>query len=100
MAATADQPLPSRLAPRRDLVEAIWEAFASLRPTIPVLILIALACVLGTFANPENATLNDISGSLSKQPDTFMGVLWRTGLYSFFELNDLFHSWWFVLLLV
>ena len=23
-----------------------------------------------------------------------MGTLWKTGIYSFFELNDLFHSWW------
>jgi cytochrome c biogenesis protein len=91
---------PSRLAKRRDLVEVVWEMGASLKPTIPLLILIALACVLGTFANPENVSLNEVAAALSKQPDTFMGVLWRTGIYSFFELNDLFHSWWFLLLLV
>ncbi|MBS2030545.1 MAG: cytochrome c biogenesis protein ResB [Deltaproteobacteria bacterium] len=93
-------PAPSRIAARRDVVEWIWETGASLKPTIPILILVALACVLGTFANPDNASLNDIAVALAKQQGTFMGLLWRTGLYSFFELNDLFHSWWFLLLLV
>lgn len=94
------QVAPSRIAAKRDVVERIWELGASLTPTIPILILIALACVLGTFANPENASLNDIATALAKQPGTFMGVLWKTGIYSFFELNDLYHSWWFLLLLL
>jgi cytochrome c biogenesis protein len=91
---------PSRIAARADLVERIWEVAASLRPTIPVLILVALSCVLGTFANPDNSSLNDIALALEKQHGTFIAMLWHSGLYSFFELNDLFHSWWFLLLLV
>ena len=93
-------PAPSRIAPRLDVVERIWELAASLRPTIPVLILVALSCVLGTFANPDNSSLNDIAAALAHQHDTFMSFLWHSGIYSFFELNDLFHSWWFLLLLV
>lgn len=102
MAAVSSQlgAAPARIAPRHDLVERVWEIGASLKPTIPVLILVALACVLGTFANPDNASLNDIAAALQNQHDTFMSFLWHSGLYSFFELNDLFHSWWFLLLLV
>lgn len=91
---------PSRLAPRRDLVEWIWEKAASLKPTIPILIGVSLACVLGTFANPDNASYNEVAAALEKQHGTFMGLLWHSGVYSFLELNDLFHSWWFLLLLV
>jgi cytochrome c biogenesis protein len=90
----------SRIAPRRDAVEWIWETGASLAPTIPILILVALACVLGTFANPDNSSLNEIAQALDKQHGTFMSALWHSGIYGFFELNDLFHSWWFLLLLV
>lgn len=85
---------------RDDLVEKVWELFASLSITIPILIGVSIGCVVGTFANPEMTPLAEVAEALSKQSDTFMGVLWKTGLYSFFELHDLYHSWWFVLLLV
>jgi len=91
---------PSRIAARGDWVEWIWDTGASLKPTIPILILVALACVLGTFANPDNSSINDIAAALDKQHGTVMSVLWHSGVYSFFELNDLYHSWWFLLLLV
>jgi cytochrome c biogenesis protein len=100
MVATASKPEFASPIVRDDLVERVWEVASSLKPTIPILIFISLACVLGTFANPENTSLNEVALSLAKQPDTFMGTLWRTGIYSFFELNDLFHSWWFMLILV
>jgi cytochrome c biogenesis protein len=103
MAMVASSPsavLPSRLAPRRDVVEWVWEKASSLTPTIPILIGVSLACVLGTFANPDNASFNEVAAALEKQQGTFMGLLWHTGIYSFLELNDLFHSWWFLLMLV
>ncbi|MHB8419786.1 MAG: cytochrome c biogenesis protein ResB [Myxococcales bacterium] len=76
----------------RDLVDAVWDGFASLRLTIPLLFLLAAACTLGTFANPENRPMTEIRAAI--------GYAWWFPGYLFFELNDLFHSWWFVLLLV
>ncbi len=77
---------------RRDLADVVWEAGASLRLTIPLLFLIAAACTLGTFANPENRPMTEIRAAI--------GHAWYFPAYVFFGLNDLFHSWWFVLLLV
>ena len=76
----------------RDLVDAVWDGFASLRLTIPLLFLLAAACTLGTFANPENRPMTEIRAAIG-------GSWWFPG-YQLFELDDLFHSWWFVLLLV
>ncbi len=76
----------------RDLVDGLWDYFASLRLTIPLLFLLASACTLGTFANPENRPMTEIQAAI--------GHAWWYPGYLFFELNDLFHSWWFVLLLV
>ena len=66
--------------------------FVSLRLTIPLLFTLALACTLGTFANPENRPYSEIV--------TAIGGAWWFKIYLFFELNDLFHSWWFLLLLL
>jgi len=79
---------------RRDqgFVDALWEFFASLRLTIPLMFLLAAACTLGTFANPENRPFSEIQQAVGHQA-------WFP-IYLFFELNDLFHSWWFLLLLV
>jgi len=76
----------------RDFVDAVWDAFASLRLTIPLMFLLAAACTLGTFANPENRPMTEIRAAI--------GDAWWFPGYLFFELNDLFHSWWFMLLLV
>jgi cytochrome c biogenesis protein len=86
--------LPSAALRRRDqnFVDAIWDGFASLRLTIPLMLLLASACTLGTFANPENRPMTEIRAAI--------GHAWFYPGYQFFELNDLFHSWWFVLLLV
>jgi cytochrome c biogenesis protein len=73
-------------------VDSFWEFFASLRLTIPLMFLLAAACTLGTFANPENHPLGEIKEAIGHHA-------WFP-IYMFFELNDLFHSWWFLLLLV
>ena len=97
MAAATQSPgvvLPSLAIRRRDegLTDAVWDFFSSLRLTIPVMILLALACTLGTFANPENRAFAEIHAAI--------GSRWWFPVYQFFELSDLFHSWWFLLLLV
>jgi cytochrome c biogenesis protein len=74
------------------IVDAFWEFFASLRFTIPLMFLLAAACTLGTFANPENHPFTEIREAIGHHA-------WFP-IYVFFELNDLFHSWWFMLLLV
>ncbi|MHB1845100.1 MAG: cytochrome c biogenesis protein ResB [Deltaproteobacteria bacterium] len=76
----------------RDVVDSLWDFFASLKLTIPLMFLLASACTLGTFANPENRPMTEIRAAI--------GHAWWYPGYLFFELNDLFHSWWFVLLLV
>lgn len=90
----ASQLLPKPALRRREegAVDGIWEFFTSLRVTIPIMVLLALGCTLGTFANPENHPLSEIQAAI--------GHAWWYPGYAFFELNDLFHSWWFLLLLV
>ena len=86
--------LPALALRRReeDFVDAIWDVFASLRLTIPIMICLAVACILGTFINPENTALSEITAQI--------GNHWWFPIYMFFEANDLFRSWWFMLLLV
>ncbi len=94
MAATAVVGPRDVVLRRRDqgFVDWLWEFFASLRLTIPLLFLLAAACTLGTFANPENRPFGEIQQAI--------GQKWWFPIYLFFELSDLFHSWWFLLLLV
>ncbi len=86
-AATASAP------PRReDFVESVWQLFSSLRLVIPLIFALALASVAGTFVNPQMASLDEIARSFSGK--------WWWQLYLAFELHDIFHSWWFMMLLV
>ena len=48
----------------RDLVDGLWDYFASLRLTIPLLFLLASACTLGTFANPEKRPMTEIQAAI------------------------------------
>ncbi len=86
--------LPSAAQRSRDrsLVDAIWSAFASLRLALWLISLLACAGVLGTFVNQANRTAGELRGT--------MGHEWWYPAYRFFELDALFRSWWFVLLLL
>jgi len=88
----ASLPAPALQRRNADAIDSLWDFFASLQLTIPLMVLLALGCTLGTFANPENRPLSEIVAAI--------GQRWWYPAYQFFELNDLFHSWWFLLLLV
>ncbi len=79
-------------APRLDLLERFWRFFCSLRLTVVLLILFALGMVAGTFVNPQNDPLIVIERAYATTP-------WKLELYRALQLYDLFHSWWFTLVL-
>jgi len=74
-------------------IEQVFRFFCSLRLTLANLLLLFLAMIAGTFVNPQNDSLTNIERAFANRPL----VLWS---YRWFELYDLFHSWWFTLLLV
>jgi len=74
------------------LVERVWRFFCSLKLTLANLLLLFLAMIAGTFVNPQNDSLANIERAFAGR-----GAL--LGAYRTFELYDLFHSWWFTLLL-
>jgi cytochrome c biogenesis protein len=75
------------------VVERIWRFFCSLRLTLANLLLLFLAMIAGTFVNPQNDSLVNIERAFAGRPLV-------VGAYRWFELYDLFHSWWFTLLLL
>jgi cytochrome c biogenesis protein len=77
---------------REDTVEGFWEFFSSLRLVIPLIFALTAACIAGTFVNPSMTPLAEIARSFSER--------WWWPLYLGLELHDIFHSWWFTLLLV
>src|SRR5215813_11190985 len=74
-------------------VEKIWRFFCSLRLTLANLLLLFCAMIAGTFVNPQNDSLASIERA-------FAGQDWTLRAYRWFELYDLFHSWWFTGLLL
>jgi cytochrome c biogenesis protein len=75
------------------LIERVWRFFCSLRLMLANFAGLFLGMVAGTFVNPQNDTLTNIEHAFRDRP----AVLWA---YRTFELYDLFHSWWFTLLLL
>ena len=74
-------------------VEQVFRFFCSLRLTLANLLLLFLAMIAGTFVNPQNDSLANIERAFANRPLVLASYRW-------FELYDLFHSWWFTLLLV
>ncbi len=75
------------------MVDRVFRAFCSLKLTLANLLALFLAMVAGTFVNPGNAPMAEIEQAFANRPF----ALWS---YRAFELYDLFHSWWFTLLLL
>src|SRR3954462_9559541 len=75
------------------IIEIVWRFFCSLRLTLANLLLLFLGMIAGTFVNPQNDSLANIERA-------FAGREWTLRAYRWFELYDLFHSWWFTGLLV
>ena len=75
------------------LVEPVWRFFCSLRLTLANLLLLFLGMIAGTFVNPQNDSLANIERAFRDRPAVLAA-------YRYFELYDLFHSWWFTALLL
>jgi cytochrome c biogenesis protein len=78
-------------AGRRDAIEAMWAFFVSLKLTLYLLVGLAAASALGTFVSPTPGDLQELRQRLGE------GALFEVSRA--LELNDLFHSWWFTLML-
>ena len=74
-------------------IEKVWRFFCSLRLTLFNMLALFLGMIAGTFVNPSNDSLSNIEKAFAGRP----GVL---AVYRWFELYDLFHSWWFTALLL
>ncbi len=75
------------------VIEHVWRFFCSLRLTLANFLGLFFGMIAGTFVNPSNDSLANIETAFAGRP----AVLWA---YRTFELYDLFHSWWFTLLLL
>jgi cytochrome c biogenesis protein len=75
------------------VIEQVFRFFCSLRLTLANLLLLFLAMIAGTFVNPQNDSLQNIERAFAGRPVVLSAYRW-------FELYDLFHSWWFTLLLL
>jgi cytochrome c biogenesis protein len=67
----------------------VWSFFSSVRLTLFLLIIIALAAIFGTVIPQQDAA----RGAFEKLPPALAGVL------RFLQLYDLYHSTWFLLLM-
>src|SRR3954464_14642917 len=74
-------------------LEPVWKFFCSLKLTLANIGLLFCGMVAGTFVNPSNAPLTQIEFAFRGKPLVLAA-------YRYFELYDLFHSWWFTLLLL
>jgi len=70
-------------------MKTIWNFFISLKLTVVLLLTLAMTSVIGTVL-PQNA-----------DPDAYRQAFGNMGyrLFSFLDLFDMYHSWWFLLLL-
>ncbi|MCF8081147.1 MAG: cytochrome c biogenesis protein ResB [Desulfobacterales bacterium] len=73
-----------------DLAQSIWQFFASLRLTLIVLLSLAVTSVIGTLI-PQNE-------SPAAYFRTYGEFLYR--LFDVLDLFDMYHSWWFQVLLL
>ncbi len=73
---------------KRGFIESVWEFFCSLKLSISLLILLAVTSIIGTVIpqSPPREYLESISAAKIK-------------LYSAMGFFDMYHSWWFILLL-
>jgi cytochrome c biogenesis protein len=78
-------------AGRRDAIEAVWAFFVSLKLTLWLLAALAALSAVGTFLSPTPVSFAELHARLGSGP--------LFGLARAFEIHDLFHSWWFTLLL-
>jgi len=71
-------------------LDAVWKLFASLKLTIVLLIILAVTSIIGTVV-PQNATQAEYVMAFGEMLYT---------IYDLLDILDMYHSWWFQLLLV
>ena len=73
---------------KRGFIESVWDFFCSLKLSISLLICLAVTSIIGTVIpqNPQPEYLQTIGEAKIK-------------LYSVLGFFDMYHSWWFILLL-
>lgn len=70
---------------------ATWRLFISLKVTVTTLIVIIVACLSGMF--------HDQTLTYEEHAARWASAQWKLELYTFLELNDVFGSWWFGLII-
>lgn len=69
------------------VVAAFWQVFCSLRLLVVILFLLVAGCVVGMFYD-QTLTLEEHRAQWAE-------AAWKLWLFERLELNDVFHSWWF-----
>ncbi len=69
-----------------------WRFFCSLRLTIVVILGLAAGCVIGMFF--------DQTMTLEEHRAVWAQAAWKLWLFERLEFHDVFHSWWFGLLII
>lgn len=72
--------------------ETAWLFFCSLRLTVVVIFSLATGCILGMFF--------DQTLTLEEHREVWAEAIWKLRLFEFLEFHDVFHSWWFGLVVV
>jgi len=72
--------------------DAVWRFFCSLRLTVVVIFLLAVGCVIGMFFD-QTLTLEEHRAQWAE-------AAWKYFLFERLEFHDVFHSWWFGLVVV
>jgi cytochrome c biogenesis protein len=75
---------------RKSILESVWSALSSIKFAIIILIIIAASSVIGTVLK-QNASPEEYVRAFG--PRAFEA-------FRFFGINDLYHSWWFELMLI
>lgn len=76
----------------RRFIEAFWRFFCSLRLTVVVIFLLVAGCVIGMFF--------DQTLTLEEHRSEWAEAQWKLFVYEKLEFYDVFHSWWFGLVVM
>lgn len=83
---------------KTNIFDRVWNFFASVKLTIVILIILALTSIIGTIL-PQQATYDKNIEFLAG----FSGIDAAPAVYNLFirlDFFDMYHSWWFIVLLV
>ena len=67
--------------------DSTWRFFCSLRLTVVTLFVLLAGCLVGMF--------HDQTWTYEEHRNVWAQAAWKLHVYTFLELNDVFHSWWF-----